>query len=258
MQKIFTYLFFLLACSSCAKFQYSTISSNTTKTPDGIHVFENDSILIRYSFTGYNCPLDISVFNKLSVPLFIDWKKSSVIINQQRFPLWIDQSEIKAHTEGTIQWTQWSGVIASTNSTTTGSVLRSESTSFIPPKSFVTMKPVTLRNELFNLDRKNATKTMIKSPSMTVPGYGFAFKQEDSPMVFRSYLVVSTAENFLSPTYLEHEFWVSHVLETALTPKNKPLSGNQFLTKKIGDEGTGVLAILGIVGLALVLRSLAQ
>jgi hypothetical protein len=231
MLKIFYYLFFLLTCTSCANYQYSTVVSDTPKKPDGIHLFENDSVQIKYSFKGQDCPLDISIFNKLSVPLFVDWKKSSVIINQQRFPLWIDQSEINANTQGstTVQWTN----LITHSSSTTGTMIRSESVSFIPPQSYVTMKPILLQQDFFKLDRKNSTKTILQSPATKVLGYEYSFQREDSPLAFRSFLVLSSDEKFPSPLYLEHRFWVSHVLETALLPRHKPLSGNQFLTKKL-------------------------
>lgn len=255
----------LLICSSCALHQYATVESSLNQVPDGTYLFENDSFRIRYSFKGNQCPLNISVFNKLSVPLYVDWRKSSVIIKQQRFPLWIDQAEINAYTQGTtIQWTQWTNSISTTagsttNSVTTGTITRPESSSFIPPDSYIAMTPVKLRQEVFKLDRKKATRTVINSSAaIAASGYAYEFEKEDSPLAFKSFLVLSTDERFLSPQYITHDFWVSDIMESQITPKTYPVSENQFITRKTSDGGTTAVAIISVTGIIAIMAVLAK
>lgn len=209
--------------------------------------------------------MNITVFNKLSVPLYVDWRKSSVIIRQQRFPLWIDQAEINAYTQGTtVQWTQWTNTVppttvSTTSSVTTGTITRSESSSFIPPDSYIAMTPVKLRQEVFKLDRKNATRIRINSAaSVQANGYAYEFEKENSPLAFKSFLVLSTDERFLSPQYITHEFWVSDIMETEITPNTYPLSENQFITRKTGDAGTAAVVLVSATGVAAILAVLAM
>jgi hypothetical protein len=241
MQKNLPYVFFLLAFSSCTKYQYGTISSNATKGPDSVYLFENDSVQIKYSVKGEDCPLNISIFNKLSVPLYVDWRKSSVIINGKSFPVWTDQAEIQAYT------TKYS---ASLYDVTNGSMTRPESISFVPPQSYISMKPVTLRSNFFKLDRKTSKKTIIQSPTIAARGFEYAFQKEASPLAFRSFLAIAADESFRSPLYVEHHFWVSHVLETTLSPTSKPLSENQFVTEKLTGTGS-VMSVLLAGGILL-------
>lgn len=264
MQNLSYSIILLLICSSCALHQYATVESTADQVTDGTYVFENDSFRIKYSFKGDQCPLNISIFNKLSVPLYVDWRKSSVIIRQQRFPLWIDQAEINAYTQGTtVTWTQWANTVqtpttSTTSSVTTGTITRPESSSFIPPDSYIAMTPVKLRQEDFQLDRKNASRTRINSSgSVQANGYAYEFEKEDSPLAFKSFLVLSTDERSVSPQYISHDFWVSDIMETGITPNTYPLSENQFITRKKASYRTAAVVLVSATGVVAIMAVLA-
>lgn len=75
----------VFALSSCSStYIYSTLNSANAaidKTDHGDFFYENDSLWISYSLRGADAPLQITVFNKLNKPLFIDWKKSLLVYN---------------------------------------------------------------------------------------------------------------------------------------------------------------------------------
>lgn len=74
---------FLGSCSSHTYF-YSTMSSNdpyTFKNKQGEFVIEGDSLDVIYNFHGENSPITVGVFNKMSKPVYIDWRQSGVSID---------------------------------------------------------------------------------------------------------------------------------------------------------------------------------
>src|SRR5437879_399347 len=86
----------LIFCS-CSKFQYVTLQSSIPVQSKGF-VIENDSVKITYSFKGQNCPVQVEVYNKLEKPVYLDWKKSALIMNEERFSFWEDKTSIRATT----------------------------------------------------------------------------------------------------------------------------------------------------------------
>ncbi|HEX3010094.1 MAG TPA: hypothetical protein VHO90_21005, partial [Bacteroidales bacterium] len=120
--------------SSCSKFQYVVLKSNLSKNDQKEFFHENDTCLVKYSFEGQNCPLRIEVYNKLSVPIYVDWKKSAVIINNQKYSLWEDRAIISGST--TDYNIKWNKSLSTTSGAIDGTIYRNEQISLIPPKSF--------------------------------------------------------------------------------------------------------------------------
>ena len=54
-------------------------------------VFDNDTVRIVYNFWGSGGVFAFSVFNKLPVPIFIDWKHSTFITGGTTHPYWSDR-----------------------------------------------------------------------------------------------------------------------------------------------------------------------
>jgi hypothetical protein len=50
--------------------------------------FENDSIEINYSFWADKGIMSFSLTNRLPIPIYIDWKKSNFISNNDKFNYW--------------------------------------------------------------------------------------------------------------------------------------------------------------------------
>ena len=74
----------LMLFSSCSTYYYSTLSSSegvAEKDDFGDFVYENDSVKVVYSFFGYNLPIHITVINNSDQPLYVDWQRSALIID---------------------------------------------------------------------------------------------------------------------------------------------------------------------------------
>lgn len=85
MKKLLVQFVILVSLTSCGStYFYSTLNSDSEKTwkdDDGYFITELDSIDIIHSFKGENAPIMITVLNKSKQPVYIDWNKSSVIID---------------------------------------------------------------------------------------------------------------------------------------------------------------------------------
>ena len=74
----------LFCMSSCSSYYYSVLESNDAvgeKNDDKDFVIENDSVCISYCFYGEDAPISITVYNKMDEPLFVDWQRSALIID---------------------------------------------------------------------------------------------------------------------------------------------------------------------------------
>lgn len=70
--------------SSCSKqfIQVFDTSTTNTKLTDGFWVYETDSIKLTYSFWADKGVMSFSVYNKLNKPIYIDWKKCFIHLQQ--------------------------------------------------------------------------------------------------------------------------------------------------------------------------------
>ena len=80
---------FFIVLSGCSRYQYVYINSDLAHDEKKVYYAENDSVKISYKFEGLNCPVSIGIFNKLPVPLYVDWKRSAVIVDSLLISYWL-------------------------------------------------------------------------------------------------------------------------------------------------------------------------
>lgn len=254
MKKGFLPLISLLLLISCQTYQYATVDSTLQKNDEGEIVLENDSVLIKYRFNGYYCPAVVRVYNKLPVPIYIDWKRSAFILSDGRT---LTQAPETASINGvaTGYEMKFSDLTSISQTELSGTISRASDLAFLPPTSFIESAPVTLRDTFFTLP--TGRLTTFRVPGNTYALKGRVFGQSDSPMKFRSYLTVSTHEDLSDPFVFDTGFWVSEVGKSSNAPATMVArnSNDQFyLTKP-----TGVGPFLGVaVLIALILAAAAN
>jgi hypothetical protein len=218
----------VIGLSGCKQYQYVMVNSNVDRGEVKEFIIENDSITVKYSFSGFNCPVHITIKNNLSKPIFVDWSKSAVIINGKRYPYWADEATLSAYVQSS--QVQWYPDYSSSTGSVSGSIYKNERVSFIPPQSFMTYTPIRLRSYYFNLPGKEMGKEVnIYALTGVSKGLRFDFDKENSPLKFRSFLTLSTEEDVKNPFYLDTEFWTTEVVETGLNPAYIPVKrADQF------------------------------
>ena len=86
-----------LAMGSCSK---NLIIATRAVSPgiDSTHkyVFSNDTVRIEYDFWWKGGYMQYTVYNKLPIPLFVDWKNSSFIDDGAISPYWSDKTTTRS------------------------------------------------------------------------------------------------------------------------------------------------------------------
>jgi hypothetical protein len=214
-------LYSILILSGCSRYQYISISSHLDQNDKKEFVNENDTVSIKYSFTGENFPLTITLYNKLHQPLYIDLQRSTVVIN---------------------------------NVQVNGPFYNENQISFIAPLSYATLKSNPLKNQLIELSPQDS----LKNQHRTNLGINYSFGEETTPLFFRVILALTTDENYSNPTFFDYSFWVSDVLQSMSSPKSisyKP--SNMFYIMKSTKFGNSIYWI-GLTAILLISYGLAS
>ncbi|MCU4164566.1 hypothetical protein [Carboxylicivirga caseinilyticus] len=239
--------FLITILSSCTSYQIITLDSSLNKPSNNGFVYENDTILLQYTFNGANAPLDVDIFNKLNAPLYINWNESSVIINGQSYPLNPSQSKVSIdYSEVSSEYlyntyTQGSG---------DGTIWHSDRSGFIPPQSNITIQSMNTWNQFISSEHSIGQNTYISASGEKITEY--KFDKESSPLELRCYLSYKdqTADTW---KFVDHQFWIQSFykcLDCSL-----PKESNKFYLSKSTGAGTAI-GVVALVGLAAVAVSL--
>jgi hypothetical protein len=236
-------LSFLTLFSACSHYQYNTISSTHLRLNDKMEfVAENDTMRMEYNFSGAH--VRFSLENKLDVPIFIDWKRSALIVDKTSF----SYAPARAWLEGEIR--------DSTQTSTpairaiSGSIVLPETTEFIPPHAQVVKNPMYLPGRNIGKLADSVTHQVpfpLGSRSKYVQVASFT--EENSPLRFRSYITCLVGDPSARPVAYEHHFYVSESMSTDLNTlyfKDRMQDGNRYHTGSSSGAGA-------VVGLLLVL-----
>lgn len=256
MKKSLIIIVFVFLLSSCrSTYFYSTLSSPdepVEKVDNGDFLFETDSLWIAYCFKGEGAPMQITVFNKSDQPLYIDWSKSALIIDNTAITYGGEKLEING---------EWDAALlenASAEGSFDGTVSLPKDVSFIPPQSMISEIPVNLNPSFDHIDKKKYKDIQF------VDKKGFAqsakrldFEQNDTPLAFKSYLTL-----YYDPSQLmayEQDFYLSSLIRTSsISPGNMPDNltdrGDLFTVVKPANNSAfyTTLGIVGITGLVVV------
>jgi hypothetical protein len=204
-----------MSTSSCLTYQYVTLTSHLNENTQKEFTFENDSLMIRYNFNGASGPVKIYIENKLSAPLYVDWKRSAIIQNNQSQTYWQDESTFQGTAERDSYYT------STFSADIIGTVERKESITFLPPRSFQETQLIKLNNTWFTSpDPKVNYEETMRTPTGLTKIYYYDFDKENSPIHFRSFLTLSSDPFFKEIFTVDHEFWASEIVESWMTPES--------------------------------------
>lgn len=227
MKKLLGILSFLLFSGCNTYLHILEVKSNVLQVADDIYVFENDSLIVSYSFWDEKGVIAFRVQNKTAKPLYIDWKKSSFVADQDNLSYWED-SEYRA-TKTRSKSTGYSfspkgnpffaddvrfGASTHSSSSTT-TISRPERITSLAPSGGVFKAEYYITPE-YNLSLYNYKP--IEYPSIIKRGKTTTlqvseFDLNSSPIIFKNFLVFSFNNDFKDEFYLDHSFFVSKITE---------------------------------------------
>lgn len=204
----------LFSCSKYANIlEVKPASSGITETQ--FFVYENETVRITYAFWSKQGQMAYTIYNKLSVPIYIDWKKSSLVSNGQKISYWRDEVKTSSYLNGRLYSTaisesSWSGIFRGNYSSQT---IKPERITFLTPHSAITR----LQNSLFPYSSWEISKPYLKTTLKkvynlgTMPASYNTYETTNTPLLFRNFLTISTTENFTTESYIDNGFYISTV-----------------------------------------------
>jgi hypothetical protein len=259
----------ILLCISCTRYQYTTLSSSSTATNDKLEfVAENDSLRLVYNFYGQNAPINITIQNKLQVPVYVDWQRSALVVNDHAISYVPNEMKIQGAFYSESYNSNYRG---SSFGMTSGSIDATASLprtfNIIPPQTYITNTPMGVTNKLI----ENVPDTAYHRVNYTmIDGYSVpvkmaTFTEATSPLRFKSYITLMVGDSTSKPVAIEHTFYVSELITTSHDPESMWLTsayrGNQFYLKEqtgYGKTMYGFGVIMGNAVYAATVESMYQ
>lgn len=220
MKRIILFSAFALAVfiTSCTKLAHLYETKSMTDTSNQENLFENDTVRIVYSFWSEGGSFSFSIYNKLNKPLYIDWKRSSFIKNNDKLNYWSDEVLTKSTSKkSTVYYYGFSLLSAESG---VSSSVKPEQVTFIAPKSTVYKIQFNLNEKLSPKLPKVARTTIVprsdKSKNTTKVSY-IDFVENNTPLSFRNFMTLSTSDKFTNEFYIDNGFYLSKVIQMPLS-----------------------------------------
>lgn len=219
--RILTPLILLLAfLSGCSSYQYLTVDSpQVQKNPQHQLTWENDTLRIIYAFNGYGGPLRISIYNKTTQPLYVNWKKSAIIRDQRSIALYDPQVNFSGSTDGAGYRL---GRNVNTSSTFSGSFDLPDGVDFIPPSSSISKGLLSLLRTgplLIHIPDSIHQQAITQNNGFKIRYKEVTLDEVQSLIRFRSYFTFVLGLNNGREFAETQSFYVRKVVETSEAPE---------------------------------------
>ncbi len=212
------------ACSP--KVQVVTLQSDNVALKDNKFIYDTDSLRITYNFQGANGVIRMNIYNKLGIPLYIDWKRSAFIKGTEKFDYWVDEAFFQGEYGGISSnpvfnnrpsWNRYSQYLFNWGSFQ-GTIRKDEQISFIPPGTEVTQSRFMVApGKGWQLHPSKGTVQVV-DVVVSEPNYtkkkelvSYEFSDQNTPLSFRNYLTVSTDPHFQTEFHIDTHFYASQV-----------------------------------------------
>lgn len=252
---------------SCSRYQYATIESSTMNKNDKLEfVTENDTLRLQYNFNGVNAPINITVQNKLNVPVSVDWQRSALIVNGKAISYVPATVKIEGAYGGS-SYNFASTHLSSNNGSLVATAEVPQQLAFIPPQTYITKNPMGVTNRFISdvPDSAYHKAKFYMTGDIAVRVKKATFTEATSPLRFKSYLTVMIGDQPAKPVVYEHSFYVAELITTGQRPENvwfpSIYRGNQYYIKEttgFGQAATGFGVIAGTAVLSAVGESLSN
>ena len=204
--RLITAFLISITFASCAAVNVVQVHSDLNSSSDA-YIYENDSVKITYHFWDENGRMQFDIYNKLSFPLYVDWKISAYIPNDKMVSYWRDETNTEAVSAGYY----YRGIGATSSKI---KAVRMERIGVIPPMSMITQ-------ESYYLVKKD----------YVLPSSG-TYDKEKSPLRFRNYVMIANNEKFEGKvSSIDNSFYVSFIKKTNSNKFEKYKSNQWFYTK---------------------------
>lgn len=217
---------FLFCLPSCTKYKYVEIQKSSSKTliNDQANNSFQDSIKVSFSFEGENIPIEVKIDNKSGKTIYVDWQRSSVVVNGQRFSAFVNHAATYSKSVSvTREW--WSNTLL-TETRTSGLIAFPESRSEFPNNSYI-IKYIGSVGDFGDFQNKPIPNDFITTNKGKVITYLEVFDESNSSLNLWINLKLSYSPEFTDVFNYEEFFYVSKLAEIKAKP-SKVLEINNF------------------------------
>jgi len=190
------------------------------KADSNYSVYDNDTIRVVYSFWAEKGIMSFMIINKLEVPIYIDWKKSSYISKDEKNDYYAEKefktATIKYNSTGsTINWGSiFKNPIVSNTAINSGTSLVSETLvkeeriTFLPPHSYIFKGSYQIVHDRkgITLIKENTRDTVMDSKKAKVTSVN------TNALIFRNFLTYSITDKFEKEYYVDNAFCINKVV----------------------------------------------
>lgn len=239
--------------SSCSStYFYSTLETtnyDVEKIDNGDFLFENDSLWIAHCFKGEDAPIQITVFNKLDVPLYVDWNRSALILNNVAHSYVTGETQVYTSTESTTYNYGWG--VSDTRGSSESTVVTPKHVDMIPPHTMVSKSTLRLAAQFDEINKNKYTKGKLGTTDGTMATIErIKFEQTNTPLRFGSYVSVYTKPEDLKGFRMD--FYATHLIKTKAKPSVLPNDmadrGDTFYQRKRPDNtGWKIFGVTALV-----------
>lgn len=204
---IATYLF----GGTPAKIASISSSSRNVSAKSNSLVFENDTVKIDYDFWEERGAMNFKIYNKLDIPIYIDWKNSSFIAEDFTISYWQDETNTFSLSANHAVWSKESGVSLRALSSTS---IKPERISSIPPHSSISKISYKIIPQILAIPKSEV------------------FAQENSFYSFRNFLSLNTNESFTGNScIIDNNFYISRLFKINWSSINGYRTADAFYFK---------------------------
>lgn len=222
MKNFLYFAWLILLIVGCTSYtQVFETKTTNTQLEDGFYVYETDTIKITYNFWANKGLFSFAIYNKLSKPIYVDWKKSAYIDNSVKLNYWVDAETTNAQTyygnylyNGPAKGVDF--IVSESIATSSSTSVKMERITFIPPKSnYIRSQFYILPAEYFRLPFDTKFSLVPKNDDINemTKVYEKSYSYEDSPLIFRNFIAFSDTEDFEQEYYADNEFYISNIKE---------------------------------------------
>jgi hypothetical protein len=195
-------------------------SPGISEDNNGNWTYENDTIRITYSFWAEKGVMAMIIQNKLNVPIYIDWKKSSYIDRGHKLDYYSEALTTKSVTgwadapylyKGPYDWSHWYPVNLGV-AVSQGIIEKQERVSFIPPHSYNEWHRYRLLTESINMKNPTIEYISVVGKQSKLKVRVISANQDNARIFFSNYLTYSTKENFESEQDVDNQFYINKIM----------------------------------------------
>lgn len=213
---------------ACGPYQYLTLNSDTvTKNTQQQFAWENDTVKLVYTFGAKWGQFSLVATNKSKQPLFIDWKKSALIIDSTAYPLFDPSVSVSGEVNRQYQHVNPGQSTQRYLGNVDANFKLPATTDFLPPATALQLKS-------FNLPLQPFSYALAADLPRKKDSSGVKYKQQvyqpnTSPLRFRIYLTLGIG-NDQQQFSVVHAFYADGVIETVTGPLPQFMRADRIYT----------------------------